>query len=252
MLNWKSVQNQRRGNGLFRFLAAWETDPKWYSFVENSWPRNVNFVQAIEQFRSRALDWNKHNIGNINSWKEKVLARIGGLQRALESHSTPNLRKLENELQQEYINILYQEELLWRQRATCNWNQNGDRNTAFYHSYVGKRNRQNKVVMLRLDSGEWCSDGETLKAQAVDYFSRLYTDDGEANMNWQIRGHFPLLTTEELEALATQITRDEVRNALFQMNPLKAPGVDSIQALFFQKHWSVVGESLFSAVKDIF
>ena len=36
------------------------------------------------------------------------------------------------------------------------------------------------------------------------------------------------------------------------MNPFKAPRVDHIEALFFQKHWSVVGESLFSAVKDIF
>ena len=171
------------------------------------------------------------------------------MQRAFESHSTPNLRKLETELQQEYIN---KEELLWRQRATCNWNQNEDRNTAFYHSYVRKRTKQNKVVMLRLDSGEWCSDGEILKAKAMDYFLRLYADEGEANKNWQIRGHFPLLTTKELEALAAQITRDEVQNALFQMNPLKALGVDGIQALFFQKHWSVVGESLFSVVKDIF
>ena len=36
------------------------------------------------------------------------------------------------------------------------------------------------------------------------------------------------------------------------MGLLKALGVDGIQALFFQKHWNVVGESLFSTVKDIF
>ena len=44
-----------------------------------------------------------------------MLARIGGLQRAMEIHSTPNLRRLESELKHEYINILLQEEMLWKQ-----------------------------------------------------------------------------------------------------------------------------------------
>lgn len=220
--------------------------------MEQFWPRNVNFTQALEQFRDRAFEWNRCNFRNINSRKRRVLARIGGLQHALETHYTPNLRHLEVELQQEYLNILYQEELLWRQRSTCNWNHNRDRNTAFYHSYVKKRARQNKVYMLRLDSGDWCSDGEILKAKAVEYFSRLYSEEGDVKKNWYFNGHFPKLTMEELEAMATQVTKDEVRNAVFQMGPLKAPGVDGVQALFFQKHWSVVGESLFLAVRDIF
>ena len=64
--------------------------------------------------------------GNIHSRKARMLARIGGLQCALETHSTPNLRKLEIKLKQEYVNILLQEEFLWKQRSTCNWNINGD------------------------------------------------------------------------------------------------------------------------------
>ena len=94
--------------------------------------------------------------------------------------------------------------------------------------------------------------GKILKAKAVEFFSRLYADEGEATRQWQLSGHIPTLTMEEVEALAAQVTKDEVQNAVFQMSPLKAPGMDGIQALFFQKHWSVVGESLFLAIKDIF
>ena len=57
--------------------------------------------------------------------------------------------------------------------------------------------------MLRLDSGEWCSDREILKAKAVDYFSHLYYVEGEVNKNWYFRGQFPTLTMDELEAMAT-------------------------------------------------
>ena len=94
--------------------------------------------------------------------------------------------------------------------------------------------------------------GKILKAKVVEFFSRLYADEGEATRQWQLSGHFPILTMEEVEALAAQVTKDEVQNAIFQMSPVKAPGMDGIQALFFQKHWIVVGESLFLAIKDIF
>ena len=70
-----------------------------------------------------------------------MLARIGGLQCGLETHSTPKLRKIESELKQVYVNILIQEDLLWKQRAIGNWNPNGDRNTSFYHAYVKKRTK---------------------------------------------------------------------------------------------------------------
>ena len=93
--------------------------------------------------------------GNIHSRKARVLARIGGLQRALETHSTPNLRQLEVDLKKEYVNILLQKELLWKQRSTCDWNLNGDRNTSFFHAYVKKRAKNKQIGMLKLGLGDW-------------------------------------------------------------------------------------------------
>ena len=48
------------------------------------------------------------------------MARISGLQRALETHNTPRLRQLEAELREDYIHALLQKEILWKQRAKCN------------------------------------------------------------------------------------------------------------------------------------
>ena len=119
--------------------------------------------------------------GNIHSQKARVLARIGGLQRALETHSTLNLRQLEVDLKQEYVNILLQEELIWKQRSTCNWNLNGDRNTSFFHAYVKKRAKHKRIGMLKLGSGDWYSNDSVLKTEAVKYFSTLYAHDGDTN-----------------------------------------------------------------------
>ena len=42
----------------------------------------------------------------------------------------------------------------------------------------------------------------------------------------------------------------EVRTALFQMAPSKAPGIDGFTAGFFQRHWSLVEGDLVPAVLD--
>ena len=44
--------------------------------------------------------------------------------------------------------------------------------------------------------------------------------------------------------LQKTFTRDEIKSALFNMAPFKAPGKDSLHVRFFQKSWDVVGDSL--------
>ena len=121
----------------------------------------------------------------------------------------------------EYVKILLQEEILWKQRANCNWNINGDRNTAFYHAYVKKKNKRKRVQLLKLESGEWCSDTNVLKAEAVKFFSKLYSHDGEVYKPWGLRGSFPQLSREDYGALAREVSNEEIRAALFQIGPLK-------------------------------
>ena len=41
-----------------------------------------------------------------------------------------------------------------------------------------------------------------------------------------------------------------MKMALFQMGPTKSPGPDGMNALFYQKFWHVVGESIVIAVLD--
>ena len=47
-----------------------------------------------------------------------------------------------------------------------------------------------------------------------------------------------------------EFTTEEVKVALFQMGPTKAPRPNGMNALFYQKFWHIVGDDVVSTVLD--
>lgn len=50
--------------------------------------------------------------------------------------------------------------------------------------------------------------------------------------------------------LLEDFIEDEVKTALFQMHPTKAPGPDDVNPLFFQHFWHIVGHDVSCVVID--
>ena len=53
-----------------------------------------------------------------------------------------------------------------------------------------------------------------------------------------------------LEVLSNEFIAEEVKVALFQMGSTKAPGLDGMNALFYQNFWHVVGDNVVLPVLD--
>ena len=59
----------------------------------------------------------------------------------------------------------------------------------------------------------------------------------------------PARVTEQMnEYIDRPYTAQEVKTALFQVEPSKAPGVDGFTAGFFQRHWSLLKEDIIPTV----
>lgn len=52
--------------------------------------------------------------------------------------------------------------------------------------------------------------------------------------------------------LTKDITENEIRQAVFDMNPDKAPDPNGMTPLFLQKYWSIVGTDIVSAIQSFF
>lgn len=59
------------------------------------------------------------------------------------------------------------------------------------------------------------------------------------------------VTTEMNQSLLRPYSVEEVREALFLMQPMKAPGLDGMSPIFFQKYRHIVGEKVYNTVLSI-
>ncbi|KAM6542808.1 hypothetical protein CsatB_007255 [Cannabis sativa] len=113
------------------------------------------------------------------------------------------------------------------------------------------RKRSNNIQSLQDASGVWQSWSGGLEEVIVDYYKHIYSA-GDADWNQVVSGISCSITAAQNADLLKPISSDEVRTALFQMHPDKAPGPDGMGPGFFQKHWDIVGPDLVAAACNFF
>ncbi|KAL4363646.1 hypothetical protein GQ457_04G012640 [Hibiscus cannabinus] len=161
----------------FRYMVAWNEHPDFAKFLKSVWNGDTSLVEKINQFQERSRGWSMDVFGHIGKRKNALLARLRGIDKALEQEFCPSLVRLEAKLKRELDKVLAQEESMWLQRSRVNWISEGDRNTSYYHMATRVRREHNKVRLLKVDNGEWCDDPFLLQQHATHFFRSLFTSE---------------------------------------------------------------------------
>ncbi|OMO51256.1 reverse transcriptase [Corchorus capsularis] len=237
----------------FQFEAAWQSHATFSSVLSSSWDTAKTSNHSLSHLRGVLGDWNRDIFGNIYKKKWQFMARLGGVQCALETRPNLFLYRLEKELTAKYNLVLSQEEMIWFQKSQSNWVQFGDRNTKFFHTTTLICRNRNKISALKGDNGDWIVDSEIIKQLVLSHFQLVYQaeriDVDFENCCLKIR--MPL-NDEQLMLLSHVPQEDEIHSALKAMTPYKSSGPDGFQAAFYQANWEVVRELVYNFVKNAF
>ena len=85
---------------------------------------------------------------------------------------------------------------------------------------------------------------------ATGYFDNLFCASSCDQIKECIDAVPSKVTPKMKHMLSSDFTTEAVEVALFQMGPTKAPELDGMNALFYQKFWHVVGEFVTMAMLD--
>lgn len=154
------------------------------------------------------------------------------------------LIKLESKLRKELEDVLYQEELLWYQKAKAEWIKDGDRNTSFFHLSTVVKQWKNKISAIKDERGVWIHDKEEVKHFIMQYFKDLFTAEYVMTNTKAPTNMFPSISEYDWWKLTREFTVDEIYEVVKHMGSIKAPGPDGFQALFYQKCWNTVAPSV--------
>lgn len=114
------------------------------------------------------------------------------------------------------------------------WLRNGDWNTKYFHACANQRNRRNKIGQILDGNGRPCTNPGEIEQAFVEHFQNILTTCRPAGIEECISGVEGKVTQAMNGKLMAGFTSVEVKAALDQMDPLKAPGPDGFSADFYQ------------------
>uniref|UniRef100_A0A803Q947 Reverse transcriptase domain-containing protein n=1 Tax=Cannabis sativa TaxID=3483 RepID=A0A803Q947_CANSA len=216
----------------FHFENVWLENPDFYTTLNNAWGSNSHNVSTVGAY-SRFLHSQKAFITSLTSWGRSVgnsfKPRMAYLQKEIERLQSIHPRDSDTLSHIKHIQSQL-DALLYREERKCN----------------------NTISLLRDDNGNIANSVEDMSNFVLSYFEDLFHCDGcdtEA-VNHILDCLGPPLEDLEIDFLNQPFTFDEVQKAVFQLSGDKAPGLDGLNAYFYQRklgHCRVIFDNILIA-----
>lgn len=194
----------------------------------------------------------------ISKWKKRNpsnnLKLIESLKLRLEQAQGDDNVTSEEELEIKWklCEAYREEELYWKQKIRALWLREDDRNTRYFHARTKQRRARNRITKLMDSLGNWIEMEEFLEHLASDYFNNLFTASETRDRDEAFRYITASVTHDMNNALTKTPTECEIKEAVFAINPEKAPGPDGMTSLFYQRFWPVIGKDIVHTVQEFF
>ncbi|KAK8369881.1 hypothetical protein V6Z12_A01G139600 [Gossypium hirsutum] len=212
------------GLKLFRFEASWCLENSFEKIIKRKWESLIGSVPSKLELLGRHLhQWDRARI------REKKRGRFGLEEKLNKLYYQEPTDEILAEILDAQLKINLkadQDEVFWEQKARINWLKNGDRNTSFFHKIAVQCHLKGRINGLESDEGSWVSTTDEMLHLAVKYFDNLFSASEEGADDRLFGFVEKQISTNMNVDLLRHFTEEEIRAAVRDMVPLKAPGND--------------------------
>jgi hypothetical protein len=204
----------------------------------------VRLNKRLQSCKNELTRWN-NNTCKESEWEIKQkMDQLTKLQGDEDEYNGQQVGYLKEELHM----LLEQENLRWQQKSKELWLKDGDRNTKYFNASATQKRRRNRIEKIMDVRGCTWERDEDIENAFINFFRKVYTSEPTGDMSQCLQGVTGRVTPEMNCRLTRAYSHEEIREAIFQMSPLKAHGPDGYSAGFFQDNWPIVGEEVCQAI----
>ncbi|XP_073151787.1 uncharacterized protein [Henckelia pumila] len=143
-----------RGPSSFRFQSMWICHPGFLQTVRLNWniPCHLQgmpkLFAKLKHLKGHLKWWNRDVFGNIcdKIAEEEKSVRLG--ETAYEADPSEHRWTLLSKCNEDLSRVTAMETDFWKQKASCNWLEDGERNTKLFHNMVKKKRVTNKIFRI--------------------------------------------------------------------------------------------------------
>ncbi|EOY17513.1 Uncharacterized protein TCM_036737 [Theobroma cacao] len=242
----------------FRFLHAWALHHNFNASVEGNWNLPINgsglmaFWSKQKRLKQHLKWWNKTVFGDIFSNIKEAEKRVEECEILHQQEQTIGSRIQLNKSYAQLNKQLSMEEIFWKQKSGVKWVVEGERNTKFFHMRMQKKRIRSHIFKIQEQDGNWIEDPEQLQQSAIDFFSSLLKAESCDDTRFQSSLCPSIISDTDNGFLCAEPTLQEVKEAVFGIDPESAAGPDGFSSHFYQQCWDIIAHDLFEAVKEFF
>ncbi|CAN0925181.1 Transposon TX1 uncharacterized 149 kDa protein [Linum grandiflorum] len=231
----------------FRFENQWWAEHDVKQVVLRGWAdsHGGGFLGKLDGCRCELLNWSKSIRVNFRKDIRDLKQKMEIARACDDSDAVDTYEQNRGEL----LKVLQREETYWQQRAKHFWRKDGERNTRYFHRVANGRRKRKRIYRLRDELGGWAEQPNEMAAVASTYFRSLFQTQA-TDIRPIMRAVNRKVLDEDNRKLLAPFSNEEIRRALFDMHPDKAPGPDGFNPGFYQKMWGEVGEELAAACRE--
>uniref|UniRef100_A0A803PK89 RNase H type-1 domain-containing protein n=1 Tax=Cannabis sativa TaxID=3483 RepID=A0A803PK89_CANSA len=243
-----------RGFIPFRFFEAWSWEDLCKKEIANAWSfsgvnATASFIQNIHNSRKALQAWKK-NLKGVNEGDIKDLEkRLEWVQ----NHPITDAFREEDSRIHAQLSVSWSKlESMCRQKSKETWLSLEDRNTRFFHAATVIRKRRNNIWAIKNKDGRVWKDKKHIAEVINSHFLELSTSL-RSHIDQELEDLFvKRIDSSSNDNFASIPSYAEIKEVVFCLHLLKAPGPDRFSGCFFRKYWDVVGSNLCATVKEFF
>ncbi|VFQ93996.1 unnamed protein product, partial [Cuscuta campestris] len=254
------IQSSTRGPKPFKFFNMWLKHDSFDNTLKHVWDMRINGTRQFKLYRKLKLL--KHPLKHLNN---KDFAHISSRAEEARKSYTDLMDKLYKDPDNlELLQLVAitrkkasfysdAERSFFQQKVKCNFINEGDKCTKFFHAMVKKQSVLNAIPVLITSQGTTTTSLEAIVEEFIGYYRQIFGNTVPTTLvDWNVFIEGPVIQHQDATELVRNVDRTEVKEALFSIGDDKAPGPDGYTAAFFKKKWDIVGDTVFDAVSEFF